>query len=146
MQNIFLNAHRGFAYLELLVVFLFIIAILAAMFTYSGKVTKFLKKTTLFTMIIFHIQFIIGIFMLLVSSPFLSIIKANGMGAVMKNDVLRYTYIEHPTSMLVAAILFTIVNAKFKKLESLKGGVVLLAAIGLLLFAYALPFQKLFGI
>jgi len=145
MQNIFLSAHRGFAYLELLCVLLFIVALLIAMFSHSGKITKFLKKSTLFVMIFFHIQFVIGILMLLWTSPFLSIIKANGIGDIMGNDVLRYTYIEHPMSMLIAAILFTIVNSKFKKNPSLRAGHVIIAIIGLLLFAYALPLQRLIG-
>ena len=54
--NILLNAHKGFAYLELLLVALFLVALLMTMFGYSGKVNNFLKKTTLFTMIFFHIQ------------------------------------------------------------------------------------------
>jgi hypothetical protein len=63
--KILLNAHKGFGYLELLLVALFIIALLATMFGFSGKVNKFLKKTTLFTMIFFHVQFLLGICLLL---------------------------------------------------------------------------------
>ena len=65
--KILLNAHKGFGYLELLFVALFVIALLATMFGFSGKVNKFLKKTTLFTMIFFHIQFLAGLILLLVS-------------------------------------------------------------------------------
>nr|WP_312901479.1 hypothetical protein [Chryseobacterium taichungense] len=65
--NILLNAHKGFGYLEILLVTLFVIALLATMFGYSGKVNNFLKKTTLFAMIFFHVQFLAGLALLLVS-------------------------------------------------------------------------------
>jgi hypothetical protein len=32
------------------------------------------------------------------------------MGEVMKNSALRFQYVEHPFSMLIAAVLMTIVN------------------------------------
>ena len=44
--KIFLSAHKGFGYLELALVALFTIALLTTMFGFSGKVNKFLKKTT----------------------------------------------------------------------------------------------------
>jgi hypothetical protein len=110
LHNVFLHAHRGFAYLILLIVALFIVSLLAVMFGYSGKINKLLRKSTLFTMIFFHTQFLIGLAMLLFASSFMSIVKANGMGFIMKNADLRFTYIEHPFSMLVAAVLLTIAN------------------------------------
>ena len=82
MHNIFLQAHRGFAYLELLLVALFIIALLTVILGYSGKVSKLLRKSTLFVMIFFHIQFLIGIIMLVGTSGFMDTIKAMGMGGL----------------------------------------------------------------
>lgn len=145
LHNVFLHAHRGFAYLILLIVALFIVSLLAVMFGYSGKINKLLRKSTLFTMIFFHTQFLIGLAMLLFASSFMSIVKANGMGIIMKNADLRFTYIEHPFSMLVAAILLTIINKYLKKNETLALKVVFLGVLALLLFGYAFPWAKVFG-
>lgn len=145
LHNVFLHAHRGFAYLILLVVALFIISLLAVMFGYSGKINKMLRKSTLFTMIFFHTQFLIGICMLFFASSFMSIVKANGMGAIMKNADLRFTYIEHPFSMLVAAVLLTIANKKIKQNEQMTFAIIIFSTIALALFFYAFPFAKLFS-
>lgn len=138
--KILLNAHKGFGYLELLLVALFIIALLAAMFGFSGKVNKFLKKTTLFTMIFFHVQFLLGIIMLVTNFT-----KGLNMGEVMKNAELRFQYVEHPFSMLIAAVLMTIVNKKVKSNDTISLGVVIMGLIAVGLFAFAFPWTRVFG-
>ena len=138
--KILLSAHKGFAYLELLLVALFIIALLATMFGFSGKVNKFLKKTTLFTMIFFHVQFLIGIVMLIINFS-----KGLDMGGVMKNADLRFQYVEHPFSMLVAAVLMTIVNKKVKSSDRITVPVVVMGLIAVALFGYAFPWARVFG-
>ena len=143
--NIIREAHKGFGYLILVAALVFIVALLMAMFGYSGKINKLLRKSTLFTMIFFHTQFLIGLAMLLFASSFMSIVKANGMGFIMKNADLRFTYIEHPFSMLVAAVLLTIANKKIKQNETMNFAIVILSAIALALFFYAFPFAKLFN-
>ncbi len=143
IHNIFLQAHRGFAYLELLLVAVFVIALILA--AASGKISKLLKKASLFTMIFFHIQFVVGIIMLLFTSPFTSIINEIGMGGLMKNSELRFTYIEHPFSMLIAAVLMTIVNKKIKTSEKVSTGIIILSVVALALFFFAFPFSRLFG-
>ena len=145
IHNIFLQAHRGFAYLEVLLVAVFVISLLIVMFGYSGNITKLLRKSTLFTMIFFHIQFIIGLVMLLATSGFMNTISEIGMGGLMKNADLRYSYIEHPFSMLIAAVLMTIINKKVKTNEKLSMGVFALALVAIALFVYAIPFAKLFN-
>ncbi|WP_292009392.1 hypothetical protein [Chryseobacterium sp.] len=138
--NILLNAHKGFGYLELLLVALFVIALLATMFGYSGKVNNFLKKTTLFTMIFFHIQFLVGIVMLIINFT-----KGMNMGAVMKNADLRFQFVEHPFSMLIAAVLLTIINKKVKSNDTISMGVVIMGLIAVGLFAFAFPWTRVFG-
>ncbi|AZB09136.1 hypothetical protein EG344_10025 [Chryseobacterium sp. G0162] len=134
------NAHKGFGYLELLLVALFIIALLATMFGFSGKVNKFLKKTTLFTMIFFHVQFLLGIIMLVINFT-----KGMDMGSVMKNADLRFQYVEHPFSMLIAAVLMTIVNKKVKSNDTISLGITIMGLIAVGLFAFAFPWVKVFG-
>ncbi|GEN73261.1 MULTISPECIES: hypothetical protein [Chryseobacterium] len=138
--KILLNAHKGFGYLELLLVSLFIIALLATMFGFSGKVNKFLKKTTLFTMIFFHVQFLIGIVMLVINFT-----KGLDMGSVMKNADLRFQYVEHPFSMLIAAVLMTIINKKVKSNDTISLGIVIMGLIAAGLFAFAFPWTRVFG-
>ncbi len=145
VHNIFLQAHRGFAYLELLLVVVFLIALLVVMFGYSGKITKLLRKSTLFTMIFFHLQFIIGLVMLVGTSGFMNTISEIGMGGLMKNADLRFTFIEHPFSMLIAAMLMTIVNKKVKTNDKLPMVAFILGIVAILLFVYAIPFAKLFN-
>ncbi|MDR6405402.1 MULTISPECIES: hypothetical protein [Chryseobacterium] len=138
--NILLNAHKGFGYLEILLVTLFTVALLVTMFGYSGKVNNFLKKTTLFTMIFFHVQFLLGIVMLVINFT-----KGMDMGSIMKNADLRFQYVEHPFSMLIAAVLMTIINKKVKTNPTISLGIVIMGLIAVGLFAFAFPWTRVFG-
>lgn len=138
--NILLHAHKGFAYLELLLVAVFLILLLVTMFGYSGTISKLFRKVTLFTMIFFHVQFLIGIVMLITN-----ITKGLDMGAVMKNADLRFTYVEHPFSMLIAAVLMTIINKKVKSNDKLTIPVVSLGLVAVALFVFAFPWTRVFG-
>jgi hypothetical protein len=138
--NILLNAHKGFGYLEILLVTLFTVALLVTMFGYSGKVNNFLKKTTLFTMIFFHVQFLLGIVMLVINFT-----KGMDMGSIMKNADLRFQDVEHPFSMLIAAVLMTIINKKVKTNPTISLGIVIMGLIAVGLFAFAFPWTRVFG-
>lgn len=138
--NILLHAHKGFAYLELLLVAVFLILLLVTMFGYSGTISKLFRKVTLFTMIFFHVQFLIGIVMLITN-----ITKGLDMGAVMKNADLRFTYVEHPFSMLIAAVLMTIINKKVKANDKLTIPLVSLGLVAIALFVFAFPWTRVFG-
>lgn len=141
MYKILIEAHKGFAYLELLLVAVFIIALLVTMFGYSGKVSKLLKKSTLFTMIFFHIQLLVGI-ALLATSPALKV--ALSAGLLMK-DGYRQTFVEHPFSMIIAAVLMTIVNKKVKSSDTITIKVVIMGLLAVALFAFAFPWTRVFG-
>ena len=112
--NILLNAHKGFGYLEILLVTLFVIALLATMFGFSGKVNKFLKKNNAFHDDFLPRSVLLGIIMLITTFS-----KGLNMGEVMKNAALRFQYVEHPFSMLIAAVLMTIVNKKVKSNDTI---------------------------
>lgn len=140
--KILLSAHKGFAYLELILVALFIVALLVTMFGFSGKVNKLLKKTTLFTMIFFHVQFLMGVFLLFVS-PGLKAALASG--TLMSDAYSRHTFVEHPFSMLIAAVLMTIVNRKVKSNPTISLGIVIMGLIAVGLFAFAFPWTRVFG-
>lgn len=141
--SLMLNAHRGFAYLILLASALFLIALLMTMFGYSGKISKFLRKSTLFTMIFFHIQALIGLVMLFFFSPGFKAAKETG--TLMSDSVSRNTYVEHPTAMIIAAVLMTILNKKFKTNDKLQMSWVIMGVIALALMLWAFQWNRLFA-
>ncbi len=71
-------------------------------------------RISLFTLIVTHIQLLIGIVLFFVTD-YLSIISDIGMGEVMKNADLRSKIIEHPLTMIIAVVLITIGYSKHKK-------------------------------
>lgn len=138
-----LQAHRGFAYLILLATAVFVVALLVTMFGYSGKISKLLRKSTLFTMIFFHTQALIGLVMLFFFSPGFK--AAKEAGTLMKDSVSRNTYVEHPFAMIVAAVLLTILNKKFKTNDKLQMGWVIIAVVALTLMLWAFQWHRLFA-
>lgn len=138
-----LQAHRGFAYLILLLSAIFIISLLVVMFGYSGKISKLLKKSTLFTMIFFHLQAVIGLVMLFFFSPGFQ--AAKEAGTLMKDAVSRNTYVEHPAAMVIAAVLLTIFNKKLKTAEKITMPMVIIAAVAMALMLWAFQWHRLFG-
>ena len=140
---IMLQAHRGFAYLLLLLIAVFVVALLLTMFGYSGNISKFLKKSTLFTMIFFHLQALVGLVMLFFFSPGFK--AAKEAGTLMSDSVSRHTYVEHPTAMIIAAVLLTILNKKFKTQDKLTMGNVIMGLIAVALMLWAFQWARLFG-
>lgn len=138
-----LNAHRGFAYLILVATALFIVALLMTMFGYSGKISKFLRKSTLFTMIFFHVQALIGLVMLFFFSPGFK--AAKEAGTLMSDSVSRNTFVEHPTAMIIAAVLMTVLNKKFKTNDKMQMSWVVMAVIAMALMLWAFQWHRLFG-
>ena len=141
--NMILNAHRGFAYLILLATAVFVVALLMAMFGYSGRISKLLRKSTLFTMIFFHIQGLIGLIMLFFFSPGFK--AAKEAGTLMSDSATRNTYVEHPTAMIIAAVLMTILNKKLKTSETLRMPWVIIGLIAVALMLWAFQWTRLFG-
>lgn len=142
LYNIFLHAHKGFAYLALLIVAFFLVALLSVMFSSSGKITKLLRKATLFTMILFHIQLLVGLSLLFIFSPGFK--AALESGTLMSDAYNRMTFVEHPFSMLIAAVLLTIINKYLKKNEDMALKIVFMAIIAVALFGYVFPWAKVF--
>lgn len=138
-----LNAHRGFAYLILLALAVFAVALVMTMFGYSGRITKLLRKSTLFTMIFAHTQALIGLVMLFFFSPGFQ--AAKQAGTLMKDATARHTYVEHPTAMIIAAVLLTIVNKKFKTNDKMQMSWVIMAFVALALVLWAFQWHRLFG-
>ena len=130
--NIFLQAHKGFGYLVLLLVAVFLISLLVCMFGYS-----------LITMILFHIQALVGITLLFIFSPGFK--AALDGGTLMSDSYNRQTFVEHPFSMIIGAVLMTIINKKLKTNDKLNFGIVIMGVVAVILFAYAFPWMRVFG-
>lgn len=141
--NIFLHAHKGFGYLILLVTAMFLVSLLVAMFGYSGNVSKPLRKLTLFTMIFFHIQLLIGIPLLFIFSPGFK--NALDQGTLMSDAYSRTTFVEHPFAMVIAAVLLTIINKYMKTHEKLSLKVVFMGILAVALVAFVFPWTRVFG-
>lgn len=93
-----------------------ILATLNALIKFFGK-KEFQPmdfRISLFTLIVTHIQLLIGI-ILFFAAGYISIISDMGMAGIMKNDTLRSNIIEHPTTMIAAVVFITIGYSKHKK-------------------------------
>ena len=113
MYNTVKILHSYWAYLVLLIL---IFATINALIKFIGKKEFHAKdfRLSLFTLIIMHIQLLIGI-VLFFTSDYLSLISDMGMGAVMKDSTMRSNIIEHPITMILVVILITIGYSKHKK-------------------------------
>lgn len=137
--------HSGWAYITL---FILIFAVYNAV---KGIITKkqFEDKDlriSLFTLIVAHIQLIIGLIAYLTSDYFVAL-KENGMGASMKDAVVRLFTVEHPLMMILAIVFITIGFSKHKKKTNDKAKFNTLAifyGIALLLILSKIPWSYWF--
>jgi len=109
--------HSYWAYVTLLIV---VLATLNALKGFFAKI-EFSQndfRISLFALIVTHIQIILGIFLFIYSPNAMGAIKGNGMGAVMKDSMLRFSTVEHPLMMIIAVVLITIGYSMHKKKEA----------------------------
>jgi len=103
--------HSYWAYL---VVALLLFAVINAILNAKKEFKDKDLRIALFTLIVSHIQLIIGLgwyFM----SPAYKHLKENGMGATMKDAPARLLTVEHPIMMILAIVFITIGFSKHKK-------------------------------
>jgi membrane protease YdiL (CAAX protease family) len=138
--------HSGWAYIALLV--LIVAVINAAMGFFSDK--EFKEKDLripLFTLIVFHLQLIIGLIGYYTSNYY-DTMRSVGMGEVMKKPELRLMLVEHPIMMILAIILITMGFSKHKKQQTDKGRfktILLYYGIALLLVLSRIPWGNWFS-
>lgn len=111
--------HSGWAYITLIIL---IVAVVNAVIGLTSK-KEFKDKDlriSLFTLIIAHLQLIIGFIAYFVSAQFAYVLD-NGMGAAMKEPEIRLFVIEHPLMMILAIVLITMGFSKHKKQTTDKG-------------------------
>jgi hypothetical protein len=105
--------HSYWAYLVLVVL---ILAVLKSLTGYFGKKDYDAKafRVSLFTLIVSHIQLLIGLLLYFTSARF-GLWSDLGVGEVMKNADIRLYLVEHPTINILAVALITIGYSKHKK-------------------------------
>lgn len=141
MNQSLLNVHSYLAYAALVLLFL---ASVNAILGLTGK--KFFKqkdlRISLFTMIICHIQLLVGLIVYFVSEKGF---KAFAIEGAMKNPELRLTMLEHPLINIIALVLITIGWSKHKREESNNGKfkkIAVFYTLGLVLILSRLPWNS----
>lgn len=146
MYKAVLSLHSYWAYLVLLV--LIIATVNAIIKTLGDKeygANDFRKS--LFTLIVSHIQLLIGLVLYFVS-PRLQLFSESGMGEIMKDSVNRLYLVEHPLVNIVAVALITIGYSKHKKKLTSKAKLKTIAifySIALVLFLSRIPWSTWLG-
>ncbi len=105
--------HSGWAYITLIIL---IFAVVYALIGLTSK-KEFKDKdlrVSLFTLIVAHLQLIIGFIAYFLSAQFAFVLD-NGMGAAMKEPTIRLFVIEHPLMMILAIAAITVGFSKHKK-------------------------------
>ena len=105
--------HSGWAYVTLIIL---IFAVVNALIGFTSK-KEFKDKdlrVSLFTLIVAHLQLIIGLIAYFVSAQFAYLLD-NGMGATMKEPSIRLYIVEHPLMMILAITVITVGFSKHKK-------------------------------
>ncbi len=108
-----LTLHSYWAYLVLFVLLLAVINALTGVFGKKEYTAKAFR-ISLFTLIVSHIQLLLGLILYFVSPRF-GIWSELGMGGVMKDAVNRLYLVEHPLINIIAVALITIGYSKHKK-------------------------------
>lgn len=141
MNQSLLNVHTYLAYAALVLLFL---AAVNAILGLTGK--KFFKqkdlRISLFTMIICHIQLLVGLIVYFVSEKGF---KAFAIEGAMKNPELRLTMLEHPLINIIALVLITIGWSKHKREESNNGKfkkIAVFYTLGLILLLLMIPYKQ----
>tara|TARA_R110002012_G_scaffold312248_1_gene522525 strand:+ start:75827 stop:76267 length:441 start_codon:yes stop_codon:yes gene_type:complete len=146
MYNTVKILHSYWAYLVFLIL---ILATFNAIIKVVGGKEYSAKdfRISLFTLIVSHIQLLIGI-VLFFAADYLSIISESGMGSVMKNSALRSNIVEHPLTMIIAVVLITIGYSKHKKKLTSNGKLKMIAifyTLALLLVIAKIPWSVWLG-
>ncbi|WP_339633086.1 hypothetical protein [Bizionia echini] len=146
MYNTIKMLHSGWAYL---VLFILVVATLNAIVkSMAGKEYSAKDfRISLFTLIVSHIQLLLGIVFYFVSD-YMSVISNMGMGAVMKDSILRSNIVEHPLTMIIAIALITIGYSKHKKKLTSKAKFRMIAVfytLALILILAKIPWQVWIG-
>lgn len=137
--------HSGWAYITLiLIVFAVINAIIGL--TSNKEFKEKDLRISLFTLIVTHIQILIGLVAYFTSAQF-AFLTENGMSAAMKDPEIRLFAVEHPLMMILAVVFITMGFSKHKNKTTDKDKFKTIAVfygIGLLLVLSRIPWSQWF--
>lgn len=144
MYSIVKMLHSYWAYL---VLFMIVVATFNALIKHFGKKEYEARdfRIALFTLIVTHIQLLIGLVLYFASPNGFNNIKANGMSGLDK--AARLLAVEHPFVGILAVVFITIGYSKHKKKLTSAGKLKPLAifyTIGLLLVLSRIPWSQWF--
>lgn len=122
--NILKHIHSGWAYLVIFSA-LFLFLCLSYFILSKKEATTNLRKLSFYSTAIFHIQFMLGAALYLLS-PY-----SRWTENTMKDDISRLYALEHPLMMFTAVTLITIVNSRIKKYPDVKFTNMILVAIAI---------------
>ena len=135
MKTGMLHLHHYLPYIFSLVLLISIVR------AYLGKIANPKKdKLLLLTLILAHIQLLVGFYLLF---PFPEV----EMSVIMKDSILRFKFIEHPSIMVLAVALITIAKIKSKKIKDVvKANKTIFSyfLVALVLIALRTPWDKIF--
>ena len=137
MYNFIQKFHSGWAYLALLVLIIAVVLFLFGLFS-KKEFTATDRKIALITLIVIHIQLLVGLILYFVSP--LGFSALGNMG----DKALRLTSLEHPLINIIAIALITIGWTKHKKLvtsESKFKTFSIFYGLGLLLILSRIPWS-----
>ncbi|AMD84176.1 hypothetical protein SAMN05444369_10533 [Capnocytophaga haemolytica] len=112
MYSIVYQVHSLCAYVVLAMLTVAVINALIGFFAKKSFLEKDLR-ISLFTLIMAHIQLLLGVILWLVTPKLLAF--EEGMRSVMKDPLFRKLLVEHPLTILIAVTLITIGWSKHKK-------------------------------
>ncbi|MDY7395678.1 hypothetical protein UMM65_10525 [Aureibaculum sp. 2210JD6-5] len=138
--------HSYWAYLVLVLLIIATINAIIGLTQHKEFKDKDLR-ISLFTLIVTHIQLLIGLgwyFM----SPSYNALKEVGMGEAMRNSGLRLLSVEHPLMMLIGIIFITMGWVRHKKQTTDKGrfkAIAVFYGLGLLFVLSRIPWSQWFS-
>lgn len=133
--------HSGWAYLTILMGVIFVVSTLV--YAVSKKDTdNVVKKIGLITTIAFHVQLLVGLVYYIMK--FMQF-DENGDGNIMKSDVLRLTFVEHPMMMIASVAFMTVANAKLKRSTTVPMAVVIFAVVSMVCLLSRIPWAIWLG-
>ncbi len=104
--------HSAWAIITLLVMIFAVVNAIVGL-TSKKEFTDKSLRISLFTLIVVHIQLVIGLIAFFTSTQF-HFVKEHGMGAAMKDATVRLFVVEHPLMMILAIVFITIGFSKHK--------------------------------
>jgi len=142
MYNTLRNLHSYWAYFVLLMMVIAVINAFVGLYS-DKEYTAKAFRIALFSLIVSHMQLLIGLILYFVS-PMFDLWESLG-GGVMKDSIARLQLVEHPLVNIIAIVLITIGFSKHKKKVESKAKyktIAIFYTIALVLFLSRIPWDN----